>query len=108
MVLRALLEERFGNHPHVGEIRGRGYFVGLELVADRATKAPFDPSLALHRRVKEAAMQAGLICYPTGGTIDGRAGDRVLGQSPLGFAPSVATLGAATPGDAPCRYPASC
>jgi len=81
--LRTLLEERFGNHPHVGEIRGRGYFIGLELVADRASKAVFDPSLALHQRVKTAAMEAGLICYPMGGTIDGRSGDHVLVAPPF-------------------------
>ncbi|MEQ8397553.1 aspartate aminotransferase family protein [Thalassobaculum sp.] len=81
--LRALLEERFGNHAHVGEIRGRGYFVGLELVADRASKATFDPALALHNRVKAAAMENGLICYPMGGTIDGKSGDHVLVAPPF-------------------------
>ncbi len=80
--LRALLEERFGNHAHVGEIRGRGYFVGLELVADRTSKATFDPALAMHSRVKTAAMENGLICYPMGGTIDGKSGDHVLVAPP--------------------------
>ena len=76
--LREQLEVVFGHHPHVGDIRGRGLFFGLELVADRGTKTPFDPSLALSARIKAAAMQAGLICYPGQGTIDGVAGNHVL------------------------------
>lgn len=82
-LLEESLIERFGNHRHVGDIRGRGLFRGLELVADRATKAPFDPALALNRRIKRAAMQAGLMCYPMGGTIDGRSGDHVLIAPPF-------------------------
>jgi adenosylmethionine-8-amino-7-oxononanoate aminotransferase len=65
-------------HPHVGDIRGRGLFRGIELVADRATKAPFDPSAKLNAKVKQSAFDAGLMCYPMGGTIDGRRGDHVL------------------------------
>jgi len=76
--LTDLLKARFGNHPHVGDIRGRGLFIGLELVADRGTREAFDPSLKLHARIKAAAMQSGLMCYPTGGTIDGVRGDHVL------------------------------
>ena len=76
--LRAALDERFGQHAHVGDIRGRGMFLGLELVADRATKAPFDPDRRLAAKVKAAAFEAGLICYPMAGTIDGRRGDHVL------------------------------
>ena len=76
------LAERFGNHRHVGDIRGRGLFLGIELVADRATKAPFDPALKLHARVKREAMARGLMCYPMGGTIDGRLGDHVLVAPP--------------------------
>jgi len=76
--LRARLEDRFGNHPHVGDVRGRGLFLGLELVEDRATKAPFDPARKVHAQVKAKAMEAGLMCYPMGGTIDGQRGDHVL------------------------------
>lgn len=72
------LHAAFDDHPHVGDIRGRGMFRGLELVADRETKAPFDPNLRLHARVKAAAMDNGLLCYPAGGTIDGRTGDHIL------------------------------
>lgn len=76
--LAAQLQERFGNHHHVGDMRGRGLFQALELVADRSTKAPFDPALKLHARVKTEAMQRGLMVYPMGGTIDGAHGDHIL------------------------------
>lgn len=76
--LERRLTERFGNHRHVGDIRGRGLFQAIELVADRATRAPFDPSLKLHQRVKAIAFEGGLGCYPAGGTADGRSGDHVL------------------------------
>jgi adenosylmethionine-8-amino-7-oxononanoate aminotransferase len=81
--LDAALRERFGQHPHVGDIRGRGLFRGLELVADRSSKAPFDPARKLHAKVKAAAMEAGLICYPMGGTIDGQRGDHILLAPPF-------------------------
>ena len=77
-VLGDLLTERFGNHPHVGDIRGRGLLQAIELVADRASKRPFDAGLGLHQRVKRLAMDEGLLCYPMGGTIDGINGDHVL------------------------------
>jgi adenosylmethionine-8-amino-7-oxononanoate aminotransferase len=81
--LRAALKARFDGHPHVGEIRGRGLLLGLELVADRATKAPFDPALKLNAAVKREAMVLGLCCYPMGGTIDGKRGDHVLLAPPF-------------------------
>jgi len=81
--LRALLEERFAQHPHIGDIRGRGLFLGLELVADRDTKAPFDPALQLHARIKREGMKQGLMCYPMGGTVDGARGDHVLLAPPF-------------------------
>ena len=79
---RALIE-RFGNHRHVGDIRGRGLFRAIELVADRARKEPFDPAFELHQRIKREAMDLGLICYPGGGTIDGKHGDHVLLAPPF-------------------------
>jgi adenosylmethionine-8-amino-7-oxononanoate aminotransferase len=83
VALEAKLQERFGNHRHVGDIRGRGLFRAIELVADRASKAPFDPALRLHAAVKRAALERGLIVYPMGGTIDGRLGDHVLLAPPF-------------------------
>ncbi|WP_416897100.1 MAG: aspartate aminotransferase family protein [Minwuia sp.] len=74
----AALTDRFGQHPHIGDIRGRGLLRGLEIVQDRETKTPFDPALGINGRVKKLAQQAGLICYPGGGTVDGRLGDHVL------------------------------
>jgi adenosylmethionine-8-amino-7-oxononanoate aminotransferase len=76
--LMSLLAERFGDHPHVGDIRGRGLLQAIELVADRATKAPFEPALALHQSAKSDAFNRGLLIYPGGGTIDGRRGDHIL------------------------------
>jgi len=81
--LRARLNEHFGQHPRIGDIRGRGLFLGMEFVQNRETKTPFDPSLKLHKRIKSAAMDAGLLCYPMGGTIDGRQGDHVLLAPPF-------------------------
>jgi adenosylmethionine-8-amino-7-oxononanoate aminotransferase len=72
------LKARFGNHPNIGDIRGRGLLLAMELVADRETKAPFDPALALHERAKVDAFARGLLIYPGGGTIDGRSGDHIL------------------------------
>lgn len=77
------LQARLGQHPYVGDIRGRGLFRGIELVADRETKAPFDPALKLHARIKKAAMADGLMLYPMGGTIDGQRGDHVLIAPPF-------------------------
>ncbi len=77
-LLEQRLTERFGNHRHVGDIRGRGLFWAIELVADRGTRQPFDPKLKLHQRIKSAAFAGGLACYPSGGTADGQRGDHVL------------------------------
>lgn len=77
-LLQQRLRQRFDTHAHVGDIRGRGLFVGIELVQDRASKQPFDQALRLHARIKAQALQAGLMCYPMGGTIDGQHGDHVL------------------------------
>jgi adenosylmethionine-8-amino-7-oxononanoate aminotransferase len=82
-LLQRRLGERFGNHAHVGDIRGRGLFQAVELVEDRSTKTPFDPVRKLHARVKKAAMARGLMVYPMGGTIDGQRGDHVLLAPPF-------------------------
>lgn len=81
--LAQALRDRFAAHPHVGDIRGRGLFWGIELVADRATKMPFDAAQRLHARIKSEAMARGLMVYPMGGTIDGRSGDHVLLAPPF-------------------------
>jgi adenosylmethionine-8-amino-7-oxononanoate aminotransferase len=81
--LRKALDERFGQHPHIGDIRGRGLFLGVELVSDRETKEPFDPERRLNARIKAAAFENGLICYPMGGTVDGKRGDHVLLAPPF-------------------------
>jgi len=79
----AMLRERLDEHPHVGDVRGRGLFWGVELVADRASKAPFDPKPKLHARIKREAMARGLLVYPMGGTVDGQRGDHVLIAPPF-------------------------
>jgi len=76
--LLMMLNQRFGNHPNIGDIRGRGLLLALELVQDRATKAPFDPALVMHQRAKAEAFDRGLLIYPSGGTVDGRSGDHIL------------------------------
>ncbi|GAA0784384.1 aspartate aminotransferase family protein [Roseibium denhamense] len=81
--LQAALQDAFGQHAHVGDIRGRGLFRGIELVEDRGSKTPFDPKRGLHKAVKKAAFEAGLICYPMGGTIDGVTGDHILVAPPF-------------------------
>ncbi|WP_322022967.1 aspartate aminotransferase family protein [Burkholderia sp. BCC1977] len=81
--LRASLREHYGAHPHIGDVRGRGLFVGVELVRDRDSKATFDPALKLHAAVKREAMQRGLMVYPMGGTIDGVHGDHILVAPPF-------------------------
>ncbi|MBO9436577.1 aspartate aminotransferase family protein [Ruegeria sp. R13_0] len=81
--LQSTLEKAFGQHAHVGDIRGRGLFRGIELVADRERKTPFDPALGVAAKIKKAAMAEGLICYPMSGTRDGKAGDHILLAPPF-------------------------
>lgn len=77
-VFEAMLRQALGGHPNVGDIRGRGFFWGIELVADRASKEPFDAALKLHACIKKEATARGLLVYPGGGTVDGKRGDHVL------------------------------
>lgn len=81
--LQEALESAFAQHPHIGDIRGRGLFRGVEIVEDRSTKSAFDPALGINKKIKKAAFEAGLICYPMGGTIDGQRGDHVLLAPPF-------------------------
>jgi hypothetical protein len=81
--LELKLNEAFGDHPHIGDIRGRGLFRGLEIVKDRRLKEPFDPALKVNMRIRNAAFTNGMICYPMGGTIDGERGDHILLAPPF-------------------------
>jgi adenosylmethionine-8-amino-7-oxononanoate aminotransferase len=78
-----MLHRAFDAHPRVGEIRGRGFFWGIELVEDRQSKASFDPKKRLHATIKREAMSRGLMVYPMGGTVDGHRGDHVLVAPPF-------------------------
>jgi adenosylmethionine-8-amino-7-oxononanoate aminotransferase len=69
------LETQLGHHPNIGDIRGRGLFIGIEIVKNIETKKPFDPNLKVAASIKHAAFEAGLICYPMSGTRDGKWGD---------------------------------
>lgn len=81
--LRAELRSALADHPNVGDIRGRGLFVGVEFVQNKDTKATLDPVLKTHASLKKQAMQNGLLMYPMGGTIDGVHGDHVLLAPPF-------------------------
>ena len=76
--LEARLRACFGQHPQVGEIRGRGLFWALELVEDRASKRPFDSQRRIGAKLKLQALENGLMCYPMAGTLDGVSGDHVV------------------------------
>ena len=81
--LMAGLEAKLGQHPNVGDIRGRGLLQGVELVTNRDTKTPFDPALKLNQRVKAEAMARGVVVYPMPGTIDGVHGDHIVLAPPF-------------------------
>jgi len=83
VVLEAMLRETFGEHPHVGDIRGRGFFWGIELVRERESKRPFHPKQKLHAQVKKQGFSRGLMVYPMGGTVDGWYGDHILLAPPF-------------------------
>jgi len=76
--IKAEFKKNFADHPHVGDVRGRGMFIGVEFVSDRETKTPFDPASKVHNKVQLEAMDRGLLCYGMGGTVDGRIGDHIL------------------------------
>lgn len=81
--LQDALQLAFGQHLNIGDIRGRGLFRGIEIVQDRETKRPFDPSRMIHKSLKKEAFNAGLACYPMGGTVDGVSGDHILLAPPF-------------------------
>jgi adenosylmethionine-8-amino-7-oxononanoate aminotransferase len=82
-LLREQLDADLGQHPHIGDIRGRGLFIGVELVSERESKKPFDPGLKIHAKIKAEAMARGLMVYPMGGTIDGVQGAHILLAPPF-------------------------
>ena len=77
------LETQLGHHPNIGDIRGRGLFIGIEIVKNIETKKPFDHNLKVAASIKHAAFEAGLICYPMSGTRDGKWGDHILLAPPF-------------------------
>lgn len=77
------LRNELADHPHVGEVRGRGLLVGIEFVADRSTKAPFDTGAAVAERVTDAALARDLTVYTCTSVVDGAVGDAVLLGPPL-------------------------
>lgn len=81
--LKGALKTQFKSHPHIGDIRGRGLFLGIELVRDRDSRETFDPALPLHTRIKAEALNNGLMCYPMSGTIDGKRGHHILLAPPF-------------------------
>jgi adenosylmethionine-8-amino-7-oxononanoate aminotransferase len=81
--LQAALEAALDSHDHVGNVRGRGLFRGVEIVADKATKEPFDPALGIAAKLKKACFADGLMVYPMSGTIDGLHGDHALIAPPF-------------------------
>ncbi len=81
--LASALHRQFDDHSFIGDIRGRGLFWGIELVADKDSKAPLDSDLKIHEIIKSQAMSVGLMCYPGGGTIDGIRGNHILLAPPF-------------------------
>ncbi|MER8583126.1 aspartate aminotransferase family protein [Mesorhizobium sp. M1423] len=90
--LQAGLDAALRDSPYVGDIRGRGLFRGVEIVTDKDTKQPFDPSRKIHTKIKREAMERGLMCYPMGGTIDGIYGDHLLLAPPFIIQPEQVDL----------------
>jgi adenosylmethionine-8-amino-7-oxononanoate aminotransferase len=72
------LRDRLGDIDFLGDVRGRGFLIGLEFVADPASKTPFPASFGLHHRIRARTLENGLICYPMGGNVDGVVGDTVM------------------------------
>ena len=76
--LRALLHGQLDEHPSVGEIRGRGLMVGIELVADRVTRRPYPRAARVTEAVVVAARERGVLVYSGTGQADGVNGDTIL------------------------------
>jgi hypothetical protein len=83
VLLGAQLESALGDHPNVGDIRGRGLFWGLEFVQDKQTKQPFPASMHLAWKIWQKAFENGLVVYYSQGCVDGYAGDIIMVGPPL-------------------------
>jgi adenosylmethionine-8-amino-7-oxononanoate aminotransferase len=81
--LRQRLSDALSHLPYIGDIRGKGLFLGIELVADKRSKQPLPASSLAHKQIKQQAMELGLMCYPMSGTIDGKAGHHILLAPPF-------------------------
>lgn len=82
-MLKRELESALSNFPYIGDIRGKGLFLGIELVADKVSKIPLPNSTLADKKIKQQAMKNGLMCYPMGGTIDGVNGHHILLAPPF-------------------------
>lgn len=80
------LRKALADHDNVGDVRGRGLFIGVEFVSNKETKTPLDPTMKIHNRVQKTAFEEGLMCYGMGGTIDGQYGDHILLAPPYNIA----------------------
>jgi adenosylmethionine-8-amino-7-oxononanoate aminotransferase len=76
--LQRTLHESLSRFDEVGDVRGRGFFIGIELVKNRKTRAPFPQSRRLSYDIGQRAFADGLICYPCSGNVDGAAGDTLI------------------------------
>jgi adenosylmethionine-8-amino-7-oxononanoate aminotransferase len=82
ILLKRMLSDALGARPYVGDIRGRGYFLCVEIVRDRGTKEPYPRDRMIHQRLSQQAFANGLICYPVGGNVDGKRGDIIILSPP--------------------------
>jgi adenosylmethionine-8-amino-7-oxononanoate aminotransferase len=82
ILLKRMLSDALGARPYVGDIRGRGYFLCVEIVKDRATKEPYPRDRMIYQRLSQQAFANGLICYPVGGNVDGKSGDIIILSPP--------------------------
>ena len=81
-LLQALKSE-LGNHQYIGDIRGRGLFIGIEFVQDKKNKSTFDPALKINTKIRDKALENSLAVYAMGGTVDGKNGDHLMLAPPF-------------------------
>ena len=81
--LQRSLRESLTRFEEVGDVRGRGFFIGIELVQNRTTRAPFPSTRGLSYEIGQRAFADGLICYPCSGNVDGMAGDTIIIAPPF-------------------------